>query len=226
MKRKSLVILFSLAIIFSSCSIFQGGGGKDFEGKITYKITYPGSDLEPAQQAQLPKQTEVYVKGNYKKEVMNQGMAEIVQITDGSAKTKTILIAGGGMKKYITQDAAKIEAQNSELEIIDIKKTEETKEIAGYDTKKVIASYKNEYDETEEFVMYYTPEIGNKAMNFDNPFMKEVDGLVLQYEMSQNNMTMKYTAENVEKMRLKETDFLVPADYEKFTEEELQQMGE
>mgnify|MGYP006278507273 CR=1 FL=1 len=225
MKSKNLLLLVSLVFVLSSCSIFQGGGSKEFQGEITYKITYPEADLEPAQKAQLPKQAKVYVKDNYMKMVMNQGMAEIVQLVDGTAKTKTVMVAGGGMKKYFTQSEEKIKAQNAKTEIVGIEKTEETKEIAGYSTKKVVAKYKNDYGETEELTMYYTPKIGNKAINFDNPYMKEIDGMVLQYEIKQGGMTMQFTADNIEQTKLKETDFLIPEDYEKLTEEELKQMG-
>ncbi|MCF8332410.1 MAG: hypothetical protein K9H84_08165 [Bacteroidales bacterium] len=225
MKSKNLLLLTSLVLVISSCSIFQGGSDKGFQGEITYKISYPEAELEPAQKAQLPKQAKVYVKDNYMKMVMNQGMAEIVQLIDGNAKTKTILVAGGGMKKYYTQSEEKVKAQNAKVDIEGIEKTEETKEIAGYSTKKIVAKYKNDYGETEELTMYYTPKIGNKAINFDNPYMKDIDGMVLQYEIKQGGMTMQFTASNIEKNRLKETDFLIPEDYEKLTEEELKQMG-
>lgn len=224
MKRTALLLL-SLAFVFTSCSIFQGGGSKGFEGVITYEITYPDADLDPAMKAQLPTQSKVYVKDNYTKMVMNQGMVEIIQIVDGTAKTKTIMVAGSGMKKYYTMNEEKIKAQNAEVDIVGIEKTEETKEIAGYTTKKVIAKYKNEYGETEEMIMYYTDKIGNQAINFDNPFMKDIAGMVLQYEIKQQDMTMLFTAKTIEEEKLKETDFLVPEDYEKLTEEELKQMG-
>ncbi|MGM0613828.1 MAG: hypothetical protein ACQESM_09995 [Bacteroidota bacterium] len=223
MKRTTFILFVAIAFVFSSCSIFKGGS-KSFEGKITYEITYPDADLEPAQKAQMPKQSVTYVMGNYAKSVTNQGSAEIVQIIDGEAKTKTIMIAGGGMKKYHTLKEEQIKAQNSDVDLIGLEKTDETKEIAGYTTKKAVAKYENDYGETETLTMYYTPEIGNKSINFDNPFMKEIDGMVLEYELKQGDMITKYTANSIEKTNLKETDFLVPDDYEKLTDEELEQL--
>ena len=223
MKRTTLVLLVSLAFAFSACSILQGGS-ESFEGKITYEISYPDADLEPAQKAQMPKQSVSYVKGKYAKTVTNQGMAEIVQVVDGKAKTKTIMIAGGGQKKYYTQSKEKIEAQNADVNIKGVEKKDETKEIAGYTAKKVLAKYENDYGETDTLTMYYTPEIGNKAINFDNPFMKKIDGMVLEYELKQNDMTTKFKAKKIEETNLSEKDFLVPEDYEKLTDEELEKI--
>ncbi|MCF8217839.1 MAG: hypothetical protein K9I29_02325 [Bacteroidales bacterium] len=223
MKRTTFILFVAIAFVFSSCSIFKGGS-KSFEGKITYDISYPDADLEPAQKAQMPKQSVTYVMDNYAKTVRNMGMAEIVQIVDGEAKTKTIMVAGSGMKKYYTLSEEKIKAQNANIELIGVEKTDETKEIAGYTTKKAIAKYENDYGETETLTMYYTPEIGNKSINFDNPFMKEIDGMVLEYELKQGDMVTKYTAKSIEETNLKETDFLVPEDYEKLTDEELKQL--
>ncbi|MFO8053979.1 MAG: hypothetical protein R6U19_02305 [Bacteroidales bacterium] len=223
--KRTIGLLVSLAFIFSACSIFQGGGSKDFQGKITYKITYPGVDMEPAQKAQLPSKATVYVMDNYSKMEMHQGMAKITQLIDGSARTKTIMISAQGMNKYYTQTEEQIEAQNADIDIVSTEKKDETKEIAGYTAKKIVVEYKNEYDETETLTMYYTPEIGNKAINFDNPYMKNIDGMVLEYEIVQGETSMLYTAEEIEPKKLKESDFLVPSDYEKLTEEEMQQMG-
>ena len=72
--------------------------------------------------------------------------------------------------------------------------------------------------------MYYTPKIGNKSINFDNPFMKNIDGMVLEYEIKQGDMTTKFKAKKIEETNLSEKDFLVPEDYEKLTEEELEKM--
>lgn len=224
MKRTAL-LLISLVLIMSSCSIFKGGGSDKFEGVITYKISYPDSDLEPAQKAQLPKKVKTYVMGNKSKTVFNLGMAEMIQVVDGDNKSQTIMISGQGQKKYYTMNEEKINAQNTDINIKGIEKTDETKEIAGKTAKKVIIKHENEYGETVNRIVYYTPKVGSKALNFADPYMKTLDGLPLQYEEKQNNMTMKFTATSFEDKNLKETDFLVPDDYEELTEQEKKQMG-
>ncbi len=224
MKRISL-LLVSLIVAFSSCSIFQGFGDQDFQGEITFEITYPGSDLEPAQRAQLPSKATLFVMDNYSKMVIQQGMAEITQITDGNRRTKTTMISAQGIKKYFTQTEEELMAQEDDQNLVSVEEKEETKEIAGYTAKKIVATFKNEYGETETLTMFYTPEIGNRSLNFDNPYMKEIDGLVLEYEVKQGENSMVYSAVEIEEKRLRETDFLIPADFEKLTEEERQQMG-
>ncbi len=224
MKRTTLFLL-SLVFVMSSCSIFQGGGKKEFKGEITYKITYPDQDLEPAIKAQLPTQAKMYVMGNYAKVVRSMGMIDIVQVIDGEAKTVTMMIAGSGQKKYITLTEEQINAQNAEIEISGVEKTDETKEIAGYTAHKVVGSYENEYGETTENVYWVAPEIGNEALNFSDPMLKGIDGVSLEYTEKLGEYTMKLTASEIKETKLKETDFLVPDDYEKFTEEEMEQMG-
>lgn len=224
MKRTTL-LLISLVFILSSCSIFKGGGSDQFEGVITYEITYPEADLEPSQKAQLPKQMKTYVKGNKIKKVMSLGMNEITQIVDGDNKTQTVMFSAQGKKKYYTMNEKKINARTSDANIKGTEKTEETKEIAGRETKKAIVKYENEYGETDERVVYYSPDIGPKAVNFANPYMKDINGLPLEYMEKQNKMKMLFTATKFEEKNLDETDFLVPESYEELTEKEKKKMG-
>lgn len=224
MRFISVLFVFVLFTI-SSCGIFQGSGGQDFQGKITFQITYEGADLEPAQKAQLPTEATMYVMGNYSKMVVQQGMAEITQITDGNRKTVTSMISAQGIKKYYTQSEEEILAQEDDQNLVSVEEKEETKEIAGFTARKIVATFKNQYGEEETLTMFYTPEIGNKDLNFDNPYMRDIDGLVLEYEMKQGDFIVVYSAKEVEEKRLRETDFLIPDDFERLTEEERQQMG-
>jgi GLPGLI family protein len=99
--------------------------------------------------------------------------------------------------------------------------TSETKEIAGYTCKKAIITIP---EEDQELIVYFTEELGSGAINFDNPQFKDINGVMLEFEIPNQNFTMKLEAVSVEKKNVPESDFTIPDGYQIKTKEELQQM--
>jgi len=219
---KNLIALSIItALLASSCSVFKGSSAtKKFEGKITYEITYPESSMPEAQQQQLPTNLTLYVKDNKVKSEMITGMFTRKTIKDAEQQKATTLLEIMGQKYAIEQTKEDIQEQIEEQGNPEVQVTDETKEIAGYECKKAVVTS----EDGEKQDIYFSPEIGSSALNFDSPAYKQIDGIPLEYRMKTNMFTMKLAATEIEKKKIKEENFAIPEDYKKVTQEELQNM--
>jgi hypothetical protein len=90
------------------------------------------------------------------------------------------------------------------------KETNETKMIAGYKCKKVIATKVS--DPSVTFDVYYTPDIGSENSNELTPY-KELKGMPLDYRVLRLGLEMHFVATCVKSEEIKDSDFDVPSYY-------------
>jgi hypothetical protein len=221
---RTIILLVVLSITFSN-SGFAQKKGKPFKGIITYSMTYSGDAVEPAQLAQLPKESILKVYEN--KTLTEQGPASVITNGDSKVVYTVVDLTSYGMKKYlITQKQEEIEKDNKGTKY---NYSEEGKEILGYKTKKVeiIAPPKEDEEDAEagsaKITAYYTEEMGGEEVNFGNQMFHGVKGMVLEYEIVTPKMNVKGVAKIIEKGKVKETDFLVPSDGTEITMEAFQE---
>lgn len=212
-------ILLGFTIMWSSLSF----AGKPFEGVITFKITYPDSKFSESQLAMFPKMMTLSVKGDKSRTDMQMSGVNSVEITDYTAKTKVALLNMMGQKYAIKQTTEEIEKAMADEGKPAIELSNETKVIAGYTCKKAVVTVNNDGVKSV-FEVYYTSELGTKAANFDNPYYKDIDGVLLEFIFSSKGINMKFTASSVEKKSLSAKDFEIPSDYKLTTQEELKNM--
>jgi GLPGLI family protein len=220
--KNLMKILLAFAVI--GMIMTSNSYAKGFKGIITYKISYPDMDLDPSAQAMMPKMMTFKIRENLgKTEIDIAGMMKQIQIIDGENKIVYSLMEMMGQKFYfeMTEEEIKKEMEEekikSSVEIVD-----ETKEIAGYKCKKAIITVEQEGDENT-FVVYFTKELGTKDLNFDNNVFKDIDGVMLEFEINEGNMSMKLEAVSVDKKNVPMSEFEIPEDYEKTTKEELRE---
>lgn len=200
---------------------------KDFKGIITYKISYEFSEEMKAQmqgmESMFPKVMTYYISGNMAKIVISSPMGgNNINIIDGNNKVVYTLMDMMGNKFYFKKSSEEIDEELAKESDPEIKYLDETKEIAGYECKKASITVEND-GEASTFNIYYSPELGNKSLNFDNSLFKEIDGTLMEFEMNERGVVMRFEAVSVEKKKLKESDFEIPEDYKETTPEELQQ---
>jgi hypothetical protein len=218
MKKNNYSFVFFVLMALIPCSLFAGGG-KPFEGVISYKITYPDNKFTEAQLANFPKLVTISIKGTKSRTEIN-AMGTQVTITDYADKTKVVLMDIMGQKYAIKTTAEQIEKENAKQSNVKITVTEETRDIAGYKCKKAIVT--SEEDGVKStFEVYFTNELGGKGIYFDDPLYKDIDGVMLEFSMKAPQFSMKFTATSVEKKSISAKDFEIPADYKLTTEEEL-----
>ena len=223
MKKVIQLILIATTFVFAFNNV-SFAGKKPFKGIITYKITFPNSEFDQATLAMMPKVMTVTIKGNMSKTSLNMGMGTQSTIFNGDNKTATTLINMMGQKYAIQITREDIDKEIADQPKPIVKYLDETKEIAGYKCKKAEIIFKNDDDNEVTFTVYYTDELGGKALNSGQALYSEIDGVLLEYEIDAKGMAMKFEATSVEKKNVSDKEFDIPEDYKITTKDELESM--
>ncbi|MDI3478937.1 MAG: hypothetical protein PWQ14_83 [Rikenellaceae bacterium] len=226
---KNIRIALFGVLILSSLMVFaqkSKRSSKPFIAEITYKIDYVGN-WDPAVLAQQPKELKVYVYGNKMKTVIDlSGMGYITNIQDGDDTTSIALIdiPAYQLKKYIKTTKEKI-LENLEEIAPRINYIDSSKEIAGYKVYKAEYIVKDEFGDPITTVVWYSPEINNGKINAAGDF-PGLKGFPMEYITTQDEDSIIFIVGEVKtkKVKIKETDFLIPTDYEELTEEEAKEL--
>lgn len=223
MKNTRIAILLLMVFTLLSAPAIQAQKkGKAFKGIVTYEISYPNTEIQPAMMAQLPKQIKTKILGNKTRVDMNLGMMQQARISDGESGIATTLLDLMGQKFAIKQTREELEKERGEQSKPTIEYKNETKEIAGYKCQKV-EIITGEGDDEVIAIAYVTDKIQSSAFQMDNQF-EGLNGLLMEYDMNQNNLNMHFVATDVKKGGVSKKDFEVPETYKEVTQDELQQM--
>lgn len=196
MKKSALLLLIGLIISFC----FIGCSSKDgiSEGKIDYSITFPDFDADEHTflAILLPKKQVYSFKNNDFHNQVKKAMVEINIISN----TET---------NYFYSDLLFNEKQYFEgtidqaaLDQFEIEFTDKTDTIAGFNVKQALA-HSNEHG---TFELWYTEEITMKNPNWHTPYYK-IPGVLLDYTLVQNGVTMHFRATQFYNEELDETIF-------------------
>ncbi len=201
-------------MIFGAISTFAQ---KPFAGTITFETTAEGTD-DPNVAAELAEMTqEVTIMGNNTKTVINQMGVGIINITNGDYKLATTIIEIPGYGKYyIEREEADIK-KSLETTKQEFEYTSETREIAGYNCKKVIVKMTDlETDEEANITLWVTEDLmTGDDINFSNyPGLK---GYPMRVEVTRDvngdELTIIQTAKTVTpNKKVKASNFLRPSD--------------
>jgi len=161
------------------------------------------------------------IKGNKARSEMVMSMGKTVSISDGDNKTAITLMDMMGQKLAIQSNYEEIMKEMADSPEAKVEVTSETKEIAGYTCKKAVVTIP---EEEMEIIVYYTEELGTSALNFDNPQFKDINGVMLEFEMPNESFSMHFTAISVEKKNVDDSEFTIPEGYQIKTKEELKGM--
>lgn len=190
---------------------------KPFAGTIKMHTHIEGTD-DPNITSQGESDYSITLFGNYTKTVISpQEGFGITTISNGDAKTVTVLLDIMGMGKYfIETPAEKIQERLKNIKM-DYNKTGEKMTIAGYECEKInVTATDLETDETEDMVVYVSTAINaGDAINF-----QQYPGLA-GYPMRSESKTdvdgtpvtvVVEATEVVANKKIKVVDFLLPSD--------------
>lgn len=221
---KTMIWLVAAIMVIGISNPTHAGKDKPFTGKVTYSISYEGSQVDEATEGMMPKTMATYIGQGFTKNVLFTGMGKQTVIYNLETKVKTAMIDMMGQKFAIESSEGDIEEELKNLPDADIETTDETKEIAGYQCKKLIINYKDaEGKPTSEGIAWFTEELEvSSEINFDLKYFQNIKGVLMEYEMDMGNSTMmKFTATEVEKKKISSKEFEIPEEYKKVTREEL-----
>jgi len=211
-------LLLTIFALFSLQSYAQ-----DFEGVITYKITLTGSGVTDDIKAMMAKSMILTIKGDKSRTDMSMGTGKTVTagIADAESKTAVTLMDMMGQKFAIKMNSEEIIKEMGDTNNISVETTNETKEILGYTCKKAIIT---SIDDSTELTAYFTDELATRDINFDNRLFRNINGVMLEYEIPNQMFTMHFEAVSVEKKNVDESEFTIPDGYQIKTKEEINQL--
>jgi GLPGLI family protein len=152
---------------------------------------------------------------------MVSALASFTTIHDATNNTSVILQEVSGQKLLIRMTAENWKDKNKRYEGITFSNTEETKTIAGYKCVKAIAKMRD----GATFSVFYTTEIMPDNIEYNYQF-KNLNGLPLEYELTQGNLTIKYTVSKINLNPVPASKFDLPkTGYRELSYEESRKLG-
>lgn len=211
MKLKKYIPHFFL--IITICLFFSCGGNKTAEnalteGTIEYKATVVDENSPMAGFA--PGSAIVNFKNNnLQVEMSVMGVLNTSFISKPQDQTLSQMVKFFDIKSACIQTEKDLISENKEYEI-KFENTKETKVIAGYKCKKVIATMVNNPANT--FDVYYTTDLGKDSINNVGPY-KDIKGMLMQYRLKKLGLELCFTATSVKSIEIKDEVFEIPSYY-------------
>ena len=165
--------------------------------------------------------TTVSIKGNLSRSEMVSAIFSSTTIHDSKSGTAIVLREVSGQKLLIRMTAENWIEKNRRYEGIKFTNTGETKNIAGYNCIKAIATLKD----GSTFTVYYTPDLVPENKDYDYQF-RNLEGLPLEYELTQGKLKIKYTVSKINMNPVPASKFDIPkSGYREMTYEESKKMN-
>jgi GLPGLI family protein len=213
---KTISRLILIAVILSASVLLNAQ--KLFEGEITYKIEYLSLPPEiEGMEGMLPSVLKVYYKGaKTRTEQELMGSSTQIVVEDQDNNNFFVLMDLMGQKIVLESTTEEIKEQEEIRNSISIKLINEKKEIAGYSCKKAVI----ESEESEVPIsIYYAAKLKSGRDRF-----KGIDGIALQFSISNGGVQARMTAVLVEKIELNEALFDIPEGYNSMTSNDMMKM--
>lgn len=212
--KRFLYIFLPTLFAFSSCNYtnpkYISEGEIVYDAKVVDE-NHPMAGLAPGKMT-------VKFKGNlFAAEMSTMGVFTTIFIANPNKKTMLTLVRMFD-DKQASIDGEKAIQQDNDAYKLDLKETNETKEIAGYKCKKVIATMAD--DPTIKFDVFYTTELNVTAPNFSNPYSK-INGMLMEYRLKKFGLEMTFTANHVSKESIPNETFELPAYYKVISRKEM-----
>lgn len=172
----------------------EGRAQKTFsEGVVTYDISVETGDEAPGMADMFNGAKAVlYLRGNLSRSELNSALGNTVTIFDHRAGSGVVLREFGSQKLLIKMNQANWDDKNSKYEGIDFKPTGDKKTIAGFACEKAIARLKD----GTSFTVYYTRQLVPEN-SFYEPQFSELPGMAMEYESTQGDLKIRYSASKV-----------------------------
>lgn len=202
---KSLKHTFLVFFFFLGSSKLMFGQKKVSELSVVYDyVIHSGNPAKPVNGFESATNT-IYIKGNMVRSEMTSALFSSSTIYDSKTGQAVILKEVSGQKLLIHLSHENWQEMNKPYDDIVFTNSSETKTIAGYKCIKATGKSKN----GSELIVYYTTEIVPDNKDYNNKF-KNLDGLPLEYQLMNNNLTIQYTVSKVNLNPVPASKFDIP----------------
>lgn len=213
--------LFTVLTVLSALLIIGKVQGKDFKGIISYKITFTGAEIPAEMQSFMPKMLKTSFMGTLTKTEMLGGAYKTISIKNGEDKSVITLVDMMGNKVGFKSNEEEVMEELTKTTDVKVEVMNETKEILGYECKKAVIT-STENSEEVKMTVYFTDALGTNSNYFDTPQFKDIEGIMLEFQMVSAEFTMNFTASSIEEKKVPESEFEIPAEYKMMTKEEFE----
>ena len=221
-QKLKLILLILTTTLFFSCENILTGEQVD-EGKILFKIEYLDDEKDNPLISLLPKEMTIIFKENNTVSHINGffGTFKLTYITDSENKMNYSILRVMDKKYIYKVNDTEEPAGYNEMKDIRIEETEETDTIAGY-LCHIAKAYCPQISD-KPINLYYTYEINIKNPNANTPY-KEIDGVLLGFQVKLTGINMKFVAEKVIEAEIDNSEFNIPKGYEPISKEEMEEI--
>jgi len=209
MKKIALLLL-----TISFFAIYNLQAQKQFIGEVRFQTKIEGTD-DPNLLSSIETQIiDIAVLGNKAKTVFKNEMVAFTNIWDGDKETASFVIEITGMGKFYKKWNTEQWKDKNKFNEYSYNYEEDYRTICDYKCQKVIVTITNlEDDSTTELIVYVTEEIGTSKINSEMPGLKGFP-LLQQTPLDTycDGCYQVLEAIKVTPKKIKEVDFLLPAD--------------
>ncbi len=195
-----------LACILLTFFLLSASAISSAQKKISdFSIVYDYSIATKSSAKPITGTNTIYVKGNMTRSEVSTASFSSTIIQDVTTGTAVILREVSGQKILIRLSSTDWQQMNATSAGITFTNTEETKTIAGYKCIKATAKSKDGSD----YSVFYTSElvVDNKEYN---PKFSLLTGLPLEYELTKDGVTIKYTVSKINLNPVPASKFDIP----------------
>lgn len=219
LKIKSYISIGILSVITVVSFSFCGGKSKSEnsfeEGVIEYKTDVINSEHPLASFA--PTTATAKLKANkWIIEMSTMGLFNVYFSCDLDKGTLTEMIKYMDIKNACIENDSTLKEENDKYQLT-FKETSDTKVIAGFKCKKVIAT--KVLDPKCSFDVYYTEDIGPENENSLTPY-KSLKGMLMDYRIMRLGLEMHFVATSAKKEEVKDAEFEIPSFFKILTRKE------
>ena len=221
--KKIISLQCALLFIFLFSSFHSDAQKKISEGKATFNISFPETDLDQETLSMMPTETVIYFKNKMSRSEVKMAMGTTIGITNGEKGETTTLMDMMGQKIAMKLTKAEVEKERAKagLEKPVVKLADDTKKIAGFNCKKAIVTIKDKEGKDITINIWYTKEITAPNSIRTGSSFDGVDGFLMEFETAMDQFTMKLTCKSVEETKVDDAMFTIPDGYTMTTMEEL-----
>lgn len=210
MKLKFLSVAFGIAL---SATAISASAQKVYnEGKAVFATKAMGMEGEATN----------YFKGDSSVVITKQGPANIKILANTKTDFFAVLVdvPVANMKKAAVATPAEVEDFNAQLPELTFTPTTETKQINGFNCKKVTAKDKAGKTSDVWVTNDFTAPLGTGAKTYG-----KVGGYPVQYTITQNGVEVTNTLKSIDDSKAPAGTFAIPAGYDRITLTDLQSLG-
>jgi len=212
--RILLIFLLISSVALTSCGDSRPANAIT-EGIIEYdaKVLNDNHPLSPF----APSKATVKLKNEkWLLEMNSFGIFNIYFICNINDLTLTQMVKYMDFQNACIDDTTSLVEENDQYKLT-FQETNDTKMIAGYKCKKLIA--KKVADPSVTFDVYYTPDIATEDCNQLTPY-KGIKGMLMDYRMVRVGLELHFKATSVKKDTIEDKEFEIPENFTVLTRPE------